>query len=142
MTWRQRMHQLYALEIPNAIKIKRKNWAMQEIGRCYRQYRELLGAGLFDGYMEEPFNNAPLAEILTYRRWLPAFEALFFSGNSDWQTFHADVLALSELSRDARFARLLHLSEEEEAKARNDESTEEIECEPFFDHTIHAEATG
>ena len=142
MTWRERMRQLYAVELPVATKLARKNWAMQEIGRCYRQYRALLGAGQFDSYMEEPFNNARLAEISTYRRWLPAFEALFLSGNGDWQTFHADVLALSELSREARFARLLQLSEEEEAKARNDESTEEIECEPFFDHTIHAEATG
>ena len=142
MTWRQRMHQLYTLKIPKATKIERKNWAMQEIGRCYRQYRELLGAGQFDGYMEEPFNNARLAQISTYRRWLPAFEVLFSRRSGEWQTFHAEVLALSELSREARDERLLQLSEEKEAKTRNDQSTEEIECEPFFDHSIDAETTG
>ena len=142
MTWRQRMHQLYTLKIPKATKIERKNWAMQEIGRCYRQYRELLGAGQFDGYMEEPFNNARLAQISTYRRWLPAFEVLFSRRSGEWQTFHAEVLALSELSREERDERLLQLSEEKEAKTRNDQSTEEIECEPFFDHSIDAETTG
>ena len=115
---------------------------MQEIGQCYRRHRALLGAGRFDRYMEEPFNNARLAQISTYRRWLPAFEALFLAGEEDWKTFHAEVSSLSELPRDERDRFLLGLSEKKEAKSRDDQGAEEIECKPFFDHSIDTEATG
>ena len=142
MAWRERLGQLYAGGESRPIKIELKDWAMLEIGRCYRRHRRLLGAGRFDDYMEEPFNNARLAQISTYRRWLPAFEALFLAGEEDWKTFHAEVLSLSELPRDARDGFLLRLSEKKEAKTRDDQRAEEIECEPFFDHSIDAEATG
>ena len=142
MAWRERLGRLYAGRASQPTKIELKDWAMQEIGQCYRRHRALLGAGRFDRYMEEPFNNARLAQISTYRRWLPAFEALFLAGEEDWKTFHAEVSSLSELPRDERDRFLLGLSEKKEAKSRDDQGAEEIECKPFFDHSIDTEATG
>ena len=142
ITWRERLRRLYAGDDSEETKTERKRWAMQEIGRCYRRHRVLLGAGRFDGYMEAPFNNARLAQVATYGYWVPAFEALFSAGREDWKIFHADVIALSELPRGERDERMLRLRQEEEAKNRDDHGTEEIECEPLSDHSIDAEATG
>lgn len=142
MTWRESLARLYAGMESRAIKIEHKHWAMQEIGRCYRRHRAALGAGRFDGYMEQPFNNARLAQVSTYRHWLPAFEAIFLASAEDWKAFHAEVLALSELPRGERDGRLVRLSQKKEAKTRDDHSAEEIECKPFFDHSIDTEATG
>ena len=142
IAWRERLRRLYAGDDSEETKTERKRWAMQEIGRCYRRHRVLLGAGRFDGYMEAPFNNARLAQVATYGYWVPAFEALFSAGREDWKIFHADVIALSELPRGERDERMLRLRQEEEAKNRDDHGTEEIECEPLSDHSIDAEATG
>ena len=142
IAWRERLRRLYAGDDSEETKTERKRWAMQEIGRCYRRHRVPLGAGRFDGYMEAPFNNARLAQVATYGYWVPAFEALFSAGREDWKIFHADVIALSELPRGERDERMLRLSEEEKAKTRNDHGTEQIECQPFSDHSIDAEATG
>ena len=63
---------------------------------CYERHRERLGGGRYDAYMSEPFNNARLATVSTYRRWVPAFAAMHEAaqtlvGKHDFSTFRATL---------------------------------------------------
>ena len=60
----------------------------------------------YDGWFARELNNARLVAVSTYRRRVPAFEALFERSGRDLERFHAAAEALGELPAEARAARL------------------------------------
>jgi predicted aminopeptidase len=51
-------------------------------------------------------DNARLAAVGSYHRWVPAFEALLVSKGGDLEAFYAEVERLSALPTEAREAQL------------------------------------
>lgn len=63
----------------------------------------------FDAWMRAPLNNARLASLANYQRWVGAFEQLLLEHQRDLSSFHAAARVLSELPAARREARLLVL---------------------------------
>jgi predicted aminopeptidase len=78
----------------------------------YHQLRDTQWAGYkgYDGFFEEPLNNARLLPFGLYDQWVPAFAALFHQNNSDWDAFYAAAKKLGALEPEARLARLKELA--------------------------------
>ncbi len=60
----------------------------------------------YDGWFRRELNNARLVSVATYRRYIPAFEALFEEAGRDLPTFYELAEALGKLPRDERRARM------------------------------------
>jgi predicted aminopeptidase len=58
----------------------------------------------YDAWFAQPLNNAVLASVATYRRWLPGLR--WKLREEGLETFYADVAALETLAPDERSARL------------------------------------
>jgi predicted aminopeptidase len=73
------------------------------------------------GWFEFPVNNARLAGISTYRRWVPAFERLFQEQEEEWVAFHAaaaEIGALPEPERRRHMRELLAKAEGQDEEGR------------------------
>lgn len=104
--WRERLAAIYAEPVGAAVKRQRKAAALAAMGRCYRQHRDVLGGGVFDAAMAEPYNNARLALVQAYEGWQPAFEALFRSNGGEWSRFYDAVRRLANARPAERQAQL------------------------------------
>jgi len=69
----------------------------------------------YDRWFEKGVNNAQLASVATYERFVPAFRALISRAGGDMQRFYADVRQLAQLDKDARDAALAKLTSVTEA---------------------------
>lgn len=101
-TARDRLAETYAADRPDAWKRERKT----------EVFTELRARLLEEGAAErsfEPLNNARLASVGAYTRWVGAFEALLESQRSDLVAFYAEVERLARLPETARRAALLLL---------------------------------
>ncbi len=56
----------------------------------------------FDPWFAGPLNNAQLASVGLYKRWVPAFAALLRGEGGDLPRFYTRVQALAEMSKAAR----------------------------------------
>jgi predicted aminopeptidase len=64
------------------------------------------GAGEFDGWFQQPLNNAHLNDLETYYRLVPAFHLLLTEQGDDLEQFFAAVKKLGRESKEARHAEL------------------------------------
>ena len=55
----------------------------------------------YDKWFDRPLNNAHLASISTYYRWVPAFEALF-QQLEDWSSFYKEVRRMADMPHGDR----------------------------------------
>lgn len=60
----------------------------------------------YDNWFERDLNNARLVSVATYRRYVPAFAALYAEAGEDFASFYALARAVSTLEPAARKARL------------------------------------
>ena len=60
----------------------------------------------YDGWFARELNNARLVAVSTYRRYVPAFAALYAEAGEDIERFHARVAELGDLPFETRRARL------------------------------------
>ena len=63
------------------------------------------GHTVYDALCAQPLNNATLASVATYTRWLPALRARL--QEVGLAGFYADAAAIADLDADARAAQLL-----------------------------------
>ena len=62
------------------------------------------GSSEYDAWFQQPLNNAALASVATYRRWVPALRARIDAvGLAE---FYADTAELAKLKAPERAARL------------------------------------
>jgi predicted aminopeptidase len=100
-----RLQGIYAAQSDEATKVDGKAQAFATMQSEYLQLKGRWGgASEYDGWLSGPLNNATLAAIATYRRWLPALKWRL-QGTGVTQ-FYADVEALAELPAAERTARL------------------------------------
>ncbi len=93
------------------------------------QYRDLRrewgGYGYFDAWMAQKLNNAQIASVATYNRFVPAFEALLARYDGNLSEFYAAAKRIADMPRAERHAYLRDLrpevaqpSQRRRAKAR------------------------
>ena len=107
---RRDLEALYASSRTDAEKRAAK---AQRIGRLRARYAALRsgwqGGPSYDGWFERGVNNAALALVATYDRWVPALEALLARSGDDLEAFYRACEALAKLPPAERRARLEEL---------------------------------
>ncbi len=138
---RQALQKIYQSAASAAVQQARAAAAYQALRDCYAAKRDQLGAGRYDTYVAG-LNNAALAALATYANFQPAFARLFETANQQWPAFYTAAQALGGMEQEVRHQRLQVLAKEHEARAGNDQSTNQVQCKPLSSHGLHAEFVG
>ena len=100
-----RLREIY--ERPGGAKEKRaaKRAAFDALLADYADLKSRWGGNAdYDAWFSQPLNNAALAAVATYTRWVPILRSRLDARGLD--DFYADAAALGELASDERAARL------------------------------------
>jgi predicted aminopeptidase len=122
---RARLEQLYASAASDAEKLADKERILGELRQGYSTLKaswggdtsfadrtEARGAGQgcpgcnFDAWIAQDLNNAKLASVGLYHRYVPAFQRLLAAHGGDLTAFYAAAEALAQRSKDERVALL------------------------------------
>ncbi|HEX5419176.1 MAG TPA: aminopeptidase, partial [Gammaproteobacteria bacterium] len=94
-TQRQRLREIFARPISAAAKRAAKAEAYAAMREDYRKLKASWGGARdYDGWFAQPLNNAALAAVATYRRWLPTLETRL-----DELGIHAFYAEMDKLAR-------------------------------------------
>jgi predicted aminopeptidase len=90
---RDKLQALYASDLSDEAKQKRKAQAFADLRHDYERLRdgEWHGYAGYDHWFDTPINNAKLLPFGLYDRGVPAFAALFKRCDGDWTRFYAAV---------------------------------------------------
>ncbi|MGH8183869.1 MAG: aminopeptidase, partial [Rhodanobacteraceae bacterium] len=90
---RAKLKTLYASDLPDAVKLQRKQQNFADIRREYEHLRDTTWHGYngYDHWFDSPLNNAKLVPFGLYDRGVPAFAALFKRCDGNWTYFFASV---------------------------------------------------
>lgn len=106
---RERLERLYAEPLAADAMRRRKQAVFDGMRNDYRAMRATWGGyDGYDGWFARDLNNARLVSVATYRRLVPAFEALL-AGSEDLPAFYREAEALGELPAAERAERLAAL---------------------------------
>ncbi|MCR9277535.1 MAG: aminopeptidase [Pseudomonadaceae bacterium] len=131
---RDALADLYSRPLQEEEMLARKRELFAAARDCYRATGEPYSA-LFDGSA----NNARIASVATYWRWLPAFERMFELSDRQWPAF---VEAATELGSDPeRDEWLARLAEQQKQQRADDERADHIQCETLANHAGDIEPT-
>ncbi len=104
---RTRLQQLYASPMPVAKMRVRKGAEFDRLRADYlRLKKRWKGYAGFDHWFEGELNNARLASVATYDRFVPAFLRLLQESNGDLKLFYSTCKKLGAMPQDSRTARL------------------------------------
>lgn len=117
-----------------------KRNVLDALQTCYIEQLDRLGAGRYDAVLQR-VNNAFLVSITTYEDHQPAFAALYRQSDGDWLEFFNAVDDVASLSDDARNERLTSLTHQQIAHGRDNDDTDQVQCEAFLRHRFNAETT-
>lgn len=108
---RERLRALYASPLPQAEMRARKNAEIERLRHDYLSLRDESwhGHGDYDDWIAAPINNAKLLPFGLYRRWVPAFAALFTQQAQRWPAFYAAAQRIARLDAAARAQALSQL---------------------------------
>ena len=101
---RERLRLLYATAMaPDAMR-ERKREEIESLRAEYLRLRDTQwgGKGGYDEWINSGINNAKLLPFGLYRRWVPAFSAVFAQQGADWGAFYAAVAKIARLDAAAR----------------------------------------
>jgi predicted aminopeptidase len=100
-----RLREIYASGDPPETKRSRKGAAFDTLRSDYAAVKSRWGGSAeYDAWFAQPLNNATLAAVATYTRWVPVLRARLETRGLDG--FYADTAALAELANDERAERL------------------------------------
>jgi predicted aminopeptidase len=110
---RERLRQLYASALPADTMRARKREEIERLRLDYFRLRDTRwhGKGAYDDWIKTEINNAKLLPFGLYRRWVPAFGALFARQGRQWQAFHAAAKKIARLDAAARVKALSRLED-------------------------------
>ena len=113
----ERLQAIYAAQTDEATKLAAKAQAFAAMRSEYAALKDRWGgANDYDGWLGGTLNNATLAAIATYRRWLPALKwRLQTAGVTQ---FHADVAVLADLAAPERALQLEDWDRQSSAASR------------------------
>jgi predicted aminopeptidase len=100
-----RLREIYARDEAPEIKRAQKAEAFAELKADYVQLKARWGGNTdYDAWFAQSLNNASLAAVATYTRWVPVLRARLEERGLDG--FYADTAALAKLGNDERAERL------------------------------------
>ena len=100
-----RLKALYASGAPPEQLRADKQRAFETLRREYQALKTTWGGNTdYDAWFAQPLNNAALASVATYTRWLPAMRARL--ERVGLRAFYADAAAIAELDKAQRAERL------------------------------------
>lgn len=109
--YRARLATLYASDLPAAEQRERKSALFAELSAGYDALRTSWGMlGGADRWFGQRPNNALLASVSIYTRFVPSFEALLRRAEGDMPAFYREVKALAQLPAAEREAQLQALN--------------------------------
>jgi predicted aminopeptidase len=105
MDQQARLRDIYARALPPESKRAAKAEAFQAMRAEYEALRQTWGgAGDYDAWFSGPLNNAQLASVATYRRWMPGLR--WYVRHRGLEAFYAEMEELGGLPEEARRVRL------------------------------------
>ncbi|MBP8925263.1 MAG: aminopeptidase [Pseudomonadales bacterium] len=111
MATRERLALLYQQPLAVPLMRERKERVFEDLRKEYARESASWPAHLrFDAWMGAPLNNARLASLANYQRWVSAFEQLLLEREGDLPSFYAAAQTLSRLPVAQRETRLLALA--------------------------------
>ncbi len=101
---RERLRLLYAMTLPPDTMRSRKREEIERLRAEYSRLRDTQwnGKGGYDEWIDSGINNAKLLPFGLYRRWVPAFSAVFARQGRDWTAFYAAAAKIARLDAAAR----------------------------------------
>jgi predicted aminopeptidase len=100
-----RLRAVFATSDPPEVKRLEKERAYEALRADYTALKTRWGGtGDYDAWFAQPLNNATIAAVATYRRWVPALRARL--DNVGLETFYEETAELAELAVEQRTARL------------------------------------
>jgi predicted aminopeptidase len=100
-----RLREVYASGAPPEELRDEKQRAFETLRREYEALKtSWLGSADYDAWFAQPLNNATLASVATYTRWVPALRARL--EEVGLEAFYADAAAIAKLDADERAERL------------------------------------
>ncbi|MEM9386517.1 MAG: aminopeptidase [Pseudomonadota bacterium] len=120
LTGRMRLQAVYADEsLDDDARAEAKQAALERLHQEYAVVRDGAWGGYagYDAWFAS-LNNARLASVATYHRWVPAFSALMRQAGGDFGAFYAAVQALADEPpqvRRASLQRLLAIASQDDA---------------------------
>ncbi len=104
---RQRLERLYRQPLDAEEMARRKQAVIRQLEQAYRaRTRQGGGVGGYDAWFRRPVNNARLALIATYERWIPVFSLLLQRAGGDLTRFYRASRRLAELPAPERKRRM------------------------------------
>ena len=98
-----RLREIYARDEPPESKRERSTQRSPLCRRITRQLKARWGGNTdYDAWFAQPLNNAALAAVATYTRWVPVLRARLDARGLD--AFYADTAALAKLDNEERAA--------------------------------------
>ena len=89
-----------------------KRRIIEALRREYEALKESWGGDAdYDGWFEQPINNAKLNSVAAYYDLVPGFERLLEANNGDLEKFYGEVKLLAAAPREQRHQRLRYLAE-------------------------------
>jgi predicted aminopeptidase len=105
-TCRERLKVLYASDASDTVKLQRKAEIFQALDHDYRALKAQWGFNGYDPWARQRVNNATLASVAIYTRFVPAFQALLKQKHGNLPAFYAAVKKLAALPKEQRTRRL------------------------------------
>jgi predicted aminopeptidase len=106
VNYRRQLRALYASDAADAAKLRQKALIFEALDRDYRALKAQWGFNGYDPWAGQRINNATLASVAIYTRYVPAFQALLEKHHDDLPAFYAAVRQLAALPKDQRMRRL------------------------------------
>lgn len=106
---KQQLAELYAQDLPTTAMQKQKTTILNQLQENYEKVKNNQWDGYsgYDAWFAK-LNNAKLALVSTYQKWVPAFKALF-QQSQDFKQFYQAVIQLTTLSPAERNLQLKSL---------------------------------
>lgn len=102
---REALLELYAQPMPEAEKRERKQQVFDDMRSEYDVLKiSWKGYTGYDGWFKRELNNARLVAVATYRRYVPAFSAMYEEVDNDLQRFYKLAEEISSLPAEQRRA--------------------------------------
>ncbi len=117
LTAKQELLQLYQSDQSETAKRAGKQRLLAALQTRYQDLKRTAWDGYagYDRWFQQDLNNAKLAGLSAYTRYVPAFKILFEQQGRDFSAFYQAVATLGALPRAARTARLQELMDIETA---------------------------
>ena len=97
------LRKLYSQELDNEVKREQKKAVFEKMQESYVSLKQSWdGYSGYDRWFSREINNARLLSVATYRKWVPAFEAIYNEQGKSMEDFYTAATKISELPKDER----------------------------------------